>query len=668
MTSVPNVIAEGVNTIEWLSSADTVLAVPVYQRQYRWDVDKCARLLEDVRTVADRPEGETHFIGSVLSTVDRTGDLREFTLVDGQQRITTLMLLIAALCKALEPSDETLANELMRILAHPRQRRRVKLHSQPRQEDELARIVFVGAASQPEVDPSPMEQNYTYFLKEIRLDADRVWRGLQRLEHVAITLTDHANPQQVFESLNSTGVPLQSHELIHNYVLMGLSYDRQAEFEASVWVRIEEEGHSGPVMESFWRDYMIQRTGRDTEFGGEHGVYDVFRTQFPRLSVDRLRQLGDEWVAYSRIYRILLDPTKARDEDVEGQLSHLAMFGSASFPLVMAVYHDFECGLIDKADLLHVFEQVQSLYLRKMVVGETRDHLSAQLCRKLRRSGYPIRDLARRMPSDERIRHALLYRPLPHAGYVLQRVENLASLVGYQIEHIFPQTPPNTWSGDGIREWASFTEEERAKHREVLQTIGNLALLEGSLNAAAGNHSFQDKKPHYRSSRLPSTRQLGDVERWDLRAIEGRSVALTERFLTIWRRPTSLEDEAAEHLVPILDVPKKPGWYLGWKADYEYVKFGNEIWDVHDVKTLFKQVYKRLWDTRRSDIQAWSDRHNELIFKTKAWNGQWEPLDPHHYLFMGLFPQWMLADLQGMLDELNLAETVLIKFSTSDEA
>jgi len=290
MISVPNVIARGVNTVEWLSSPDIVLAVPVYQRQYRWDVDKCARLLEDVRTVADRPAWETHFIGSVVSTVNRAGDLKELTLVDGQQRITTLLLLIAALGKALEPSDETLARELTRILVHPGERRRVKLRSQPRQEDELAGVIFDGAASKPEVDPSPIEQNYTYFLKEIRLDADRVWRGLQRLEHVAITLKDHANPQQVFESLNSTGEPLQSHELIHNYVLMGLSYDQQAEFEDSVWARIED--HTGPVIESFWRDYMIQRTGRDTEFGGEHGVYDVFRTQFPRLTVDRLRQQG----------------------------------------------------------------------------------------------------------------------------------------------------------------------------------------------------------------------------------------------------------------------------------------------------------------------------------------------------------------------------------------
>jgi len=113
-----NVVAEAVNTVQWLTTSVTRVAVPVYQRHYRWDVERCQRLVDDIRTVADAGEGRTHFIGSILATQSAPGG-GDFTLVDGQQRIFTLTLLAAALCHQVQASDPATATQLQLMLIQP---------------------------------------------------------------------------------------------------------------------------------------------------------------------------------------------------------------------------------------------------------------------------------------------------------------------------------------------------------------------------------------------------------------------------------------------------------------------------------------------------------------------------------------------------------------------
>ena len=116
----------------------------------------------------------------------------------------------------------------------------------------------------------------------------------------------------------------------------------------------------------------------------------------------------------------------------------------------------------------------------------------------------------------------------------------------------------------------------------------------------------------------------------------------------------------------ILDAPKKPGWYPGWKTEFEYVTFLDETWEVRDVKTLYNRVFKRLWSTHRPAVLAYNTSRKGPIFETKEWESQWDALADSHYLFMGFVPQYMLGEIQGVLDELGLADEVLVKYS-SDE-
>jgi hypothetical protein len=309
------------------------------------------------------------------------------------------------------------------------------------------------------------------------------------------------------------------------------------------------------------------------------------------------------------------------------------------------------------------------------VVGASRDHLAAQLCRKRRQYGYPISAIARKTPPDERIRLALTYRELPHAGYVLKRIDEhrisdtggLGGLGELQIEHIFPQFPTDTWSGDGARQWHAFSEVERAKYREMLSTIGNLTLLEQPLNAAASNKPFQDKKYYYKKSNVPSARDLVDEAAWDLQTIEKRTQAVTNTFLEIWKSPRAPGPPDPDYLVPILDAQKKAGWYAGWKTEFEYAVFDEEVWEVRNLKTLYNRVFKHLWDTNQDGLLAYSGSHGGPVHETEKWISQWDALGSH-YLFMGFVPQYMLAEIQGVLDELDMADDVLfVKYSTDED-
>ncbi|WP_223171242.1 DUF262 domain-containing protein [Microbacterium sp. NIBRBAC000506063] len=328
MTSATNVEATAVGTIEWLSQDSTTIVVPVYQRQYRWDIGGCEQLLGDIRAVADEDDAHRHFLGSILSARESSPTDADLILIDGQQRITTLMLLIAALHHSVRESDPEMAAELRRVLVRADDPDRTKLRPHHAWAELYESVVLERDESDRE---SRFDDNYAFFRSQVHADeAPRIWRGLQRLEHVSITLGAAANAQQIFESLNSTGEPLRDHELIHNYVLMGLSHAEQLAIEEEYWLPIERA--TGETIGTFWRHYLVMTTGREVAAAGEHGVYSAFRQSFPRFDLERLRSDAAIWREYAEIYRILLDPSLESDAGIRRQLAFIGTFGRAAFP------------------------------------------------------------------------------------------------------------------------------------------------------------------------------------------------------------------------------------------------------------------------------------------------------------------------------------------------
>ena len=662
MVTATNVDATAVNTIGWLSAADWTIVVPVYQRQYRWDIGGCEQLLADIRAVADLDDRQMHFIGSILSSATgRDGDT-ELVLIDGQQRTTTLMLLVAALHHTVREADPQLADQLQRVLVHSADPHRTKLRPHRAWADAYERVILDRPARPGEQRDSRFDDNYAFFRSQVSLEeAPRIWRGLQKLEHVAITLGAGANAQQIFESLNSTGEPLRDHELIHNYVLMGLSPDEQHEIESEYWQPIERS--TGESIADFWRQYLVMRTGREVSVVGGRGVYDAFRHEFPRLELGGLRVLADEWRALARVYGVLLDPSQATDAEIGRHLSYVNTFGTGMYPLIMRVYRDVERGLVDRDELLRTLEMVQSMLVRRSVVGTGTDRLVARLCRA-REAGFDalVAAISRITPSDERIAVALKYSEVPHAAYILRRFADVDGTGELDVEYIFPLSPGDSWSGDGVREWASYSDDEQNSHRALAKTLGNLAILEEDLAMRAFDRSFPEKKALYARSAVPMTAELAELDAWGTAAIAQRSARLTARFVEIWPRPggPAIDDDG---LTPILDAVRRRGWPPGWQREWSYVEYCGEHWEVPDVKYLFNRVFKRLWADAREAVETYSRRRGGPVYTAQSWNGQWDRLDDDHSLYMGWDSSYMLSAVQGVLEEAGLASEVFVKYS-----
>ncbi len=668
MSTATNVEATAVNTIGWLSASDTTIVVPVYQRQYRWDIGGCEQLLGDIRAVAATDDGHTHFIGSILSTASTADDDdAHLVLIDGQQRITTLMLLVAALHHTLREDDPALAQELERVLVRADGMHRTKLRPHRAWADVFESVVLDRRTAVDEQRESRFDDNYAFFRSQIRPEeAARIWHGLKKLEHVSITLGGQANAQQIFESLNSTGEPLRDHELIHNYVLMGLSHTEQSEIENEYWLPIEH--HTGEQIGAFWRHYLVMLTGREVTVAGERGVYDAFRHEFPRLDVATLRERAAQWREYAEIYHLLLEPTATPDSEIGRQFAYLNTFGRSMYPLIMRQYHAHRHGGLGIDELIVSLEHLQSLLLRRKVVGLSNDRLVARLCRAADEGRDAlVRAIARITPSDERARVGLKYSDLPHAHYVLGRLAGVDALDALDLEHVVPLAPSDDWSGDGNRRWADYTDDEQNAHRALAQTLGNLALIEGDLAERAVDASFPAKRALYARSEVLPTRELADAAAWGTAAIAERTEDLTERFLRVWERPAvvSIDDD---NLTPVLDAKNRRGWPRGWQREFEYVEYRGEHWEVKDVKYLFNRVFKRLWADSRASVVDYSARRGGPVYPEMAWNGQWDQIADGQYLYMGWDSKYMLSAVQGVLDEAGWASEVFIKYSYIGDA
>ena len=659
MATATNVDATATGTIEWLAAPTTNIVVPVYQRQYRWDIGACEKLLSDVRIVAGEGTDHRHFIGSILSAEDTAGG--DLVLIDGQQRVTTIMLLIAALHHTIRETDPVMASDLERVLVRADDASRTKLRPHHAWAD-LYESVVLDRRDDGDRE-SRFDDNYAFFRSQVHADeAAGIWQGLQRLEHVSITLGSSANAQQIFESLNSTGQPLRDHELIHNYILMGLSHAEQLDVEEQFWLPIER--HTGETIGAFWRHYLMMTMGREIDAAGEHGVYAAFRGSFPRLDVEHLRADAGLWREYAEIYGILLDPSGEPDDGIRLQLEHVNAFGRTSYPLVMSAYGDHRRGLISREELIEVLEWVQALFLRRAIVGLPTDRLIARLCRARAQGRESLmRAIARITPSDERVSAVLKYGELPHPAYVLGRIEGVQDVTDFDVEAIVPPVPATTWSGDGIRPWTEYSEDEQNSHRALSPTLGNLTLLEESLTMRVFGASFPDKRDQaYARSAVPATRELADVAAWGTAAISARTVRLSAELVRIWARPDvgEIDDDG---LTPVLDAVRRRGWPAGWDREFDYCEYRGEHWEVKDVKALFNRVFRRAWTDDRPAALAYSARHGGPLYESMAWKGHWDTLAEGCHLYMGWDSNYMMTALQGVLEESGIAAEVFVKYS-----
>lgn len=606
---------------DFLSSNKTQFVIPVYQRNYDWSTSQCKQLLDDILEVGKSKKMNAHFIGSVVYVHDdvyTSSRIKELTIIDGQQRLTTLTLIYLALYRlAIEMKNEALVNEISETyLINKFAPEDEKLKLRPTENNDRAIKYLLRSDTEEEfTDFSKVIDNFNYFNSRITEENfEYILNGLSKLMFVEISLDrEKDDPQRIFESLNSTGLELSQADLIRNYILMGLNRGDQSKIYNNYWEIIEklakDESLNTSKVSDFIRDYL---TLVNNKIPNKNKVYLEFKAKFPTSNLDELERNLLPIKSLVKYYNKLLNPKNEVDKDIRLQLEYINRLEiNVAYPFLMKVYEDYSEGIIDKATFVKVLDFVQSFTWRRFIVGLPTNALNKifmTLYEKIDRADYLIslqkwllqRPGSQRFPKNKEVIESLKLKDVyniksKNRTYLLERLENFENKepviidgnTDITIEHIFPQNPDPKWKIDlGANEYNLVKET-------YLNTIGNLTL--SGNNGKLGNKPFIYKrdleKAGYKDSRLWLNKYLSILDKWDKTEIERRFDLLAERFLNIWRFPAiEIDDKDENNEVNIFEAEDPKFKKL------EYAIFFDQKIEVNQVSKLYVEVIKQLFD------------------------------------------------------------------------
>lgn len=549
----------------------TQFVIPVFQRDYSWTETQCEQLWKDLLLIANDPTSRGHFMGSVVyvSTGDTSAGFTRWLLIDGQQRVTTLTLLLAALrdhiletkWKGTDDSPTATRIEayfLKNVQEEGNRRHKLVLR---RHDQETLRAILDSS----ELPPNPSDrilENYEYFREQIAsADPDDIYRGLDRLIVVDVTLdrgTD--DPQLIFESLNSTGIDLSQSDLIRNYILMRLPEKQQTELYDSYWSKLESLFRgSETTFDAFLRDYLAFKTKASKQEKAAE-IYQAFRRSFAALqeSCGALESLLAEMLRFGRYHAAFSIGTPLVAE-LSGDLARLRRLVDVPALLIMRLfdYHD-RCKTLTAKQFREAIHAMESFVFRRAICGEqTRSYwqIFANLAYRIDEQ-KPLEDLrvglarqrdAYRFPSDADFRRELLSRDIYSMRvcfYLLDALENHnqnepSPTSTYSIEHIMPQNHKLR------EEWQTMLGKEWKEIQKVwLHRLGNLTLT--GYNSPYSDRPFIDKKTiagGFNESSVRLNQFVRKQTQWTQTEIEERSHLLADRALEIW--PALEVDSAA---------------------------------------------------------------------------------------------------------------------------
>ncbi|WP_343330358.1 DUF262 domain-containing protein [Polaribacter staleyi] len=606
---------------DFLSSNKTQFVIPVYQRNYDWSTSQCKQLLDDILEVGTSKRTNAHFIGSVVYVHDdvyTSSRIKELTVIDGQQRLTTLTLIYLTLYRlAIEMDDKALEAEISETyLTNKFAPEEEKLKLRPTENNDKAIKYLLRSDSNEEFnDFSKVIDNFNYFKSRITAEnIEYVLKGLSKLMFVEISLDrEKDDPQRIFESLNSTGLELSQADLIRNYILMGLNRKSQNKIYNNYWEIIEklakDESLNTSKVSDFIRDYL---TLVNNKIPNKSKVYLEFKAKFPTTDLEELENNLLPIKSLVKYYNKLLNPKNESDREIRTQLEYINRLEvNVAFPFLMKVYEDYSENIIDKQTFIKVLDFIQSFAWRRFILGLPTNALNKifmTLYEKIDKDNYLVslqkwllkRPGSQRFPKNNELIESLKLKDVynvksKNRTYLLERLENFENKepvkiegnTDITIEHIFPQNPDPKWKIDLGTDEYNFIKET------YLNTIGNLTL--SGNNGKLGNKIFTYKRDlenaGYKDSRLWLNKYLSIAEKWNKTEIERRFDLLAERFLKIWEYPAiDLDDRDENNEVNIFEAEDPKFKKL------EYAIFFDQKIEVNQVSKLYVEVFKQLFD------------------------------------------------------------------------
>lgn len=543
------------------------LNIPIYQRKYSWTSKQCKQLFEDIERIGDSDE-KTHFLGAIVFK-SKYEKISKKTIIDGQQRITTLNLLIGALANYLYNSpDEELEidyDELVdSYLLNPAKKGDLRYKLILTEEDKNTLIKIVDNVRSDnkidftEEDSSTVYKNYEFFKKRINEEnLEKIYNGLSKLLIVYMELTDYDNPQLIFESMNSTGLSLNKTDLIRNFLLMKLDETDQETLYENYWREIERTFEkNNESFDKFIKSYLVLKYDKEVSS-------DIYE-QFKKYSYGK--KIEDIVMDIYKYFQYFTKIVFGREENKELNNAFIN-FNKLSYdvvrPFLLRLYDDYDSGDLSAEDFIKIMEYTESYTFRRFICDLDSKSLRktyAEMYGEIDKDNYvdsykfilTNKKTHKRMPKDNEFIDNLATHDMyniKNRKFLLGRLENFESKEmtvvdesEIEIEHIMPQTLNDEWKRE-LGDWEKV-------HKEYLHTIGNLTL--SGYNKELSNKSFYHKKNDedgYSNSKFTLNKYFDDVEHWNEYEITKRRDFLIEKALEIWQYPDVSQETIDKYLI-----------------------------------------------------------------------------------------------------------------------
>ena len=539
--------------------------IPIYQRNYSWTEEECRQLWEDILRTGCDDTVSAHFIGSIVYVekgLYQVISQPPLLLIDGQQRLTTISLLLIALAEFLgdqEPWEGFSARKIRNYyLVNPEEGGEKHYKLLLAQSDKASLLHLLGGPKPAETSPR-IQANYEFFkarLKELQGDFIQICKGLTKIIIVDVSLNrDQDNPQLIFESMNSTGRKLSQADLIRNFLLMGLEPEQQTSLYEKYWRPMElgfgQEAYT-LYFDSFMRHYLTMKTGLLPRFDE---VYIAFKEYARKLEAATLgvEALLSDLREYAGYYRAMAFKGQEHDAALARAFFDLRELKvDVAYPLLLEFYHDYATGLLPRDNFIEAVRLVESYVFRRAACAIPTNSLNKTFITFSRilkkdhylesfKAGLLLLQSYRRFPSDDEFIREIQTRNLYTnrlRSYWPRRLENhgrkeYVHIDEYTVEHIMPQNENLSleWRAELGPEW-------RRLQETWLHTLGNLTLT--GYNSEYSDKPFKEKrdmKGGFKDSPLWLNKGLGSQERWNEEAICQRAARLAGMAAKVWPMP-----------------------------------------------------------------------------------------------------------------------------------
>jgi len=565
------------NLLEFLKQPKQFV-IPIYQRTYSWTLTQCQQLWGDIINLAQDNTDSGHFLGSVVyieNGLYHVTSLPKLLIIDGQQRLTTISLLLKALGEITKQSTENIGITSKKINNY------FLLNQEEEQEDRYKLLLtrndkptFVSLIENTEIPNQKslrIIENYNFFYNQINkseININTLYSGISKLLIVDISLDrEHDNPQLIFESLNSTGLELSQADLIRNYILMDLEPKQQTNIYNNYWYPMEKSFGQIEYTQQFdkFMRYYLTIKSKAGSIPNIRDVYNSFKNhvqKHPNLSIE---EIVKDIYRYSKHF-VNIAFNKEKNKKLLKNISNInSLKVDVAYPFLIEVYDDFYIKkLLTEEELIKIFNLLESYVFRRAICGIPTNSMNktfASLTRNIDKDNYLNSiEIAffnmssyKRFPDNGEFCREIVVKDIynfRNCKYCLIKLEHhsrskeLVDVENYTIEHIIPQNPDlsSDWQLDLGNNW----QEIQAKY---LHTIGNLTLT--GHNSQLSDRSFQEKqnmKDGFKDSPLYLNRTLIKLDTWNETKVNFRAKLLTDIAIEVWPFPSVDTDENTNNI------------------------------------------------------------------------------------------------------------------------